>query len=77
MPFEFHSLIVYKALEDIFIKSGNTSLASHYAVRVALEIKKAERRYIQHTDVNYRRGQFSSGGQASAWFNPDTLSTTG
>jgi len=76
MPFEFHPLIVFKALEDIFVKSGNTALANHYAKRTAIEIKKAEKRYIQHTDINYRRGQFS-GGQVSAWYNPDTLSTAG
>ena len=76
MPFEFHQLIVFKALEDIFVKSGNSSLASHYAKRYLIEVKKMEKRYIQHTDVNYRRGQFM-GGQTSAWYNPDTLSTSG
>ena len=76
MPFEFHQLIVFKALEDIFIKSGSVGLANHYAKRCMIEIKKAEKRYIAHTDVNYRRGQFM-GGQTSAWFNPDTLSTSG
>lgn len=76
MPHEFHQVIVFKALEDIFIKSGNTALAKHYASRVVKELKRFEKRYIAYTDTNYRRSQFGT-GPSRAWYNPDTLSTEG
>jgi len=60
MPYEFHQLIVYKALEDIYLKLGQDTLSSTYARRIENEMKTLQKRYVDHIDSNVRRGQFGS-----------------
>ena len=38
MPYEFHQLIVYKALEDIYLKLGQQQLATTYERKYLKEI---------------------------------------
>ncbi len=63
MPYEFHQLIVYKALEDIYLKLGQEGLSTTYARRIENEMKELKKRYVDHIDSHVRRGQFSSGGR--------------
>ena len=58
MPYEFHQLIVYKALEDIYLKLGQDTLSATYARRIESEMKTLRKRYVDHIDTNVRRGQF-------------------
>jgi len=58
LPFDMHQLIVYGALEDIYNKSGNLTLASIYARKIKDAIKLCERRYIDHVDIDVVKGQF-------------------
>ena len=58
MPYEFHQLIVYKALEDIYLKLGQDTLSATYARRIESEMKTLQKRYVDHIDSNVRRGQF-------------------
>ena len=58
MPYEFHSLIVYGALEDIYNKNGNLSLAKVYADKIARLMKQLEKRYVDRTDMLLQKGQF-------------------
>ena len=58
MPFDMHQVIVYTALEDIFNKSGNTTMAQLYKSKIEKAMKLLERRYIDHQDINVVKGQF-------------------
>jgi len=58
MPFDMHQVIVYTALEDIFNKSGNTTMAQLYKSKIDKSMKQLERRYIDHQDINVVKGQF-------------------
>jgi hypothetical protein len=62
MPFELHDLVVYKALEDYYVKMGNLQLAQVYRSRFEADILAAEKKYIEHFDVDHQRAvQFSAG----------------
>lgn len=62
MPHEFHNLIVYKALADIFSKHDNTAQANTYQRKYTDEIKRLEKRYVDYVDVSVVRGQFGAFG---------------
>lgn len=59
MPYEFHQLIVYKALENIYLKLGNSPMANVYQGKFDKEIKSLEKRYVDKMDFRPQRGQFS------------------
>jgi hypothetical protein len=61
MPIEFHQLIIYKALEYINLKVGQSGLAAQYEKKFDKEIKGLERRYVDKVDFHAQRGQFSLG----------------
>jgi hypothetical protein len=73
MPYEFHQLIVYKALEDIYLKLGQQTLASTYEKKYSNEIKNLEKRYVDKIDFQVVRGQFSLNGQFYSGYNGATL----
>lgn len=58
MPYEFHQLISFKAMEELYLKFGNPGLSNVYAARYAKEMKNLEKRYVSHSDLVIRRGQF-------------------
>tara|TARA_R100000329_G_scaffold8516_4_gene9857 strand:- start:9176 stop:10684 length:1509 start_codon:yes stop_codon:yes gene_type:complete len=58
MPYEFHQLIVYKALEDIYLKLGQQQLATTYERKYLKEITVLAKRYVDKVDQRVRRGQF-------------------
>lgn len=59
MPYEFHQLISYKALEIIYLKLGNSQMASTYEKKYEKAIRDLEKRYVNKIDVQPVRGQFS------------------
>lgn len=61
MPYEFHQLIVYKALEDMYLKLGSASMADTYRRRIEREVKSLQKRYCDHIDSNIVRGKFRLG----------------
>jgi len=63
MPYEFHSLIVYRTLIEVYTKSGNASLSQLYQSRYDKGVKLLEKRYTVHEDINWRRGQYASGSR--------------
>lgn len=74
LPHEFHQLIVYKALETIYDKMGNSSQSALYKMRFDKEIKALERRYVNHVDSLMVRGRFSlSAGYTPFAYAPDSL----
>ena len=72
MPFEFHQLIVYKALEDIYLKLGQQGLATTYDQKYQKEIKQLQKRYVDKIDFLVRRGQFGS-RTSGTWFDAQSL----
>lgn len=60
MPYDFHQLIVYKALEDIYLKLGSATMSKIYEDKIRREIKDLADQYLVQDDVSYRRGQFQN-----------------
>lgn len=58
MPFEFHQLIVYKALEDIYLKLGQQGLAATYEKKYMKEVNNLAKRYVDKIDQKMVRGRF-------------------
>jgi len=73
MPYEFHQLIVYKALEEIYLKLSQMSLSETYRKRIADEIKSLEKRYCDHIDSHIVRGQFLIGGGDRFYYDYQSL----
>lgn len=73
MPHEFHNLVVLKALEDVYNKSGNLDLADRYAKKIEKEIKILERRYLDSIDTSFVRGSFSNSAEVFPIFDQNSL----
>lgn len=58
MPYEFHQLVVYKALEDIYLKLGQQGLAATYERKYMKEINNLAKRYVDKIDQRVVRGRF-------------------
>ena len=61
MPYEFHQLLMWTALSDIYAKHGDNSTSLMYEGRINKRIKGLGKRYTDYVDVLYRRGQFGAG----------------
>lgn len=75
MPFDMHQLLVYRTLQDTFVKANNLTLAENYRRLSEKEVKRLESRYMQRKDQSTVRGQFGLRGPR-AWYIPDSLSHT-
>ena len=73
MPYEFHQLIVYKALEDIFSKHDNMNQAQIYTKKYEKELERLENRYVDSVDTDYIRQQFGAQGRIWTPFDPNSL----
>jgi hypothetical protein len=58
MPNEFHQLIVYKVLQTLYEKVGQMTNADFYRRRIDDEVKQFQKRYCDHIDSDFQRGQF-------------------
>jgi hypothetical protein len=72
MPYEFHQLVIYKALETIYDKVGMQSNAEQYRRRFEKEIKQLQKRYCDHIDTMVQRGQFQLSDRA-VFYDPTSL----
>jgi len=72
-PIEFHQLVVYKVLHDIFSKHDNLSQAQNYQKKYNDEIKRLEKRYVDSIDIDLVRGQFGRPGRTVSPFDPTSL----
>jgi len=61
MPYEFHQVIVTKALEEIYLKAGNIQMSDTYRRRAEKDLKGFEKRYVDHIDSSIVRGRFNFG----------------
>ena len=70
MPFEFHNIIVYRALDDLLMKNGDHQAASYYRKKYEDQVKSLEKRYVVFLDINYQKGSFGiSGGRIVSDYN--------
>jgi hypothetical protein len=76
MPYEFHQLVIYGVLEDIYNKSGNLDLAQRYNKKIEKAIKGLERRYIDSIDTTFIRGSFTIGTNGFPFYDPTSLKLT-
>lgn len=61
MPYEFHRLVIYQVLFDIYMKGNSTQQAQLYERKIEKEIKQLERRYVDNIDISWQRGSFEAG----------------
>ena len=73
MPAEFHQLIVYGALEDVYNKSGNTDLSANYRKRIEKAMGQLEKRYVDSIDTVFVRQSFSVGSGRYPVYDPSSL----
>jgi hypothetical protein len=76
MPYEFHQLIVYKVLHDIYSKHDNLSQAQNYQKKYETELERLEDRYVDSIDMTIQRGQFGGMVIGQARFDPASLRKT-
>jgi hypothetical protein len=72
MPYEFHQLIVYKALHNIYLKLGQSGLAQTYENKYDKELQGLRKRYVDKIDTAPVRGQFHF-GQAKGRYDSSML----
>lgn len=73
MPAEFHQLVVYGALEDVYNKSGNIDLAASYRKRIDKAMVQLEKRYVDSVDTLFVRGSFSVGTERYPQYDAASL----
>lgn len=61
MPNEFHQLIVYRVMEDIYFKLGSTTNAQVYTQKIEKEMKNLQKRYCDIIDFAAVRSSFGIG----------------
>lgn len=69
-PYEFHQLIVYKVLEEVYLKLGNAQMATLYTRKMEKDMKDLEKRYVDHIDTSFVRGRFAIGLPSGESFAP-------
>ena len=69
MPYEFHQLILYQALKDLYLKHSNLQLSGMYSARLDAEIKKLKQRYTARRDVNLQKRAISYNDENLVWYN--------
>jgi len=72
-PIEFHALVVYKVLHDIYSKHDNLSQAQNYDKKYQDSIRRFEKRYVDSVDTNLVRGQFGIRGRITSPYDPSSL----
>jgi hypothetical protein len=72
-PIEFHALIVYKVLHDIYSKHDNLSQAQNYNKKYEDAIKRFQKRYVDSIDTNLIRQQFGIRSRSTSPFDPSSL----
>jgi hypothetical protein len=73
MPYEFHQLVVYGVLEDIYNKSGNLELGATYRKKIEKAILGLEKRYVDSVDTTFVRGSFTIGTDGFPFYDPASL----
>jgi len=70
MPGEFHILICYAALQEIYLKLGNAQMSELYRRRIADAVKDLQKRYVDHIDSTIVRSRFLLGPPSGDQYAP-------
>jgi hypothetical protein len=72
-PIEFHQLVIYKVLHDIYSKHDNLAQAGNYQKKYEKEILRLQKRYVDSIDTDIVRGQFGLTGRIFSPYDPASL----
>ena len=72
-PIEFHQLVIYKVLHDIYSKHDNLAQAGNYQKKYEKEILRLQKRYVDSVDTDIVRGQFGITGRIFSPYDPASL----
>ena len=56
LPPEFHNIVVWASLRDLYLKNSNVQMAQIYESRTDKALKDMAKRHINTIDVQYRKG---------------------
>ena len=73
LPIEFHQLVVYKVLHDIYSKHDNLNQARNYEKKYDAEVTRLAKRYVDSVDMDLVRGQFGAMTRTWSPFDPTSL----
>jgi hypothetical protein len=72
-PIEFHQLVIYKVLHDIYSKHDNLAQANNYQKKYEKEILRLQKRYVDSIDTDIVRQQFGVMGRRWSPYDPASL----
>jgi len=72
-PIEFHQLVIYKVLHDIYSKHDNLAQAGNYQKKYEKEILRLQKRYVDSVDTDLVRQQFGIMGRRWSPYDPASL----
>lgn len=72
-PIEFHQLVIYKVLHDIYSKHDNLAQAGNYQKKYEKEILRLQKRYVDSIDTDIVRQQFGVMGRRWSPYDPASL----
>jgi len=75
MPAQYHVILVYMALSDLYNQYGMGNLAGLYSARADQKIVDMRRKYLDRTDKIYRRKIFAGTGIGGGYLYQDPVKT--
>ena len=75
IPPQYHVILVYKTVADLYLQYGQGSIANIYEVKAEQRIQEMKKRYLDRSDRLYRRGQFQEMHSGRAYLYGDPVKT--
>ncbi len=75
IPPQYHSVLVYKAVADLYLQYGQPGISNIYEVKAQERIENMKRRYLDRSDRLYRKGQFQEMPSGYAYLYGDPVKT--
>jgi hypothetical protein len=75
IPPQYHSVLVYKVVADLYLQYGQGSLSNIYEVKAEQRLDQMRKRYLDRNDRLYRRGQFQEMPSGYAYLYGDPVKT--
>lgn len=76
-PAEYHHLLVYGALVDLYMQAGDDNKAAMSQRRYDVLLKRMKEQCISTTDERFVRGMWGNFGRPGPWVGPVTTDWTG
>lgn len=75
IPPQYHVILVYKAVADLYLQYGQGSIANIYEAKAEQRMQQMKKRYLDRSDRLYRRGQFQEMPSGYAYLYGDPVKT--